>query len=225
MWPPSFSRFWSDRYGAQRGRRAGEHRGSRSHSVQLDPLVDPRPFGSALNLGASSPLAANLGTAAMLGAVLMLLSAIAYVAMSRDRIRAFRALLTRFALGALSFAVLLRIGSWPSTRRGIGAIPGELRPSGELEMDGAADYRPRRDGRGDRLSHVPSAGQTGGNVPLRRRAAHTPRSMTPVTMRMALTHLVGRGLNPPRARNMYQAHPPTARTRSAEPAGDSSGRW
>ena len=78
---------------------------------QLDPIVirDPsdQPF-----VGASSPLAANLGTAAMLGAVLMVFSATAYVAMSRDRMRAFRALLTRFALGALSFAVLLRIGSW-----------------------------------------------------------------------------------------------------------------
>lgn len=79
--------------------------------TQLDPLVvrDPsdRPF-----VGASSPLAANLGTAAMLGALLMLFAGTSYVAMSRDRMRAFRALLTRFALGALSFAVLLRLGSW-----------------------------------------------------------------------------------------------------------------
>ena len=79
--------------------------------TQLDPLVvrnpSDRPF-----VGASSPLAANLGTAAMLGALLMLFSGTSYVAMSRDRMRAFRALLTRFALGALSFAVLLRLGSW-----------------------------------------------------------------------------------------------------------------
>lgn len=79
--------------------------------TQLDPLVvrDPsdRPF-----VGASSPLAANLGTAAMLGALLVLFAGTSYVAMSRDRMRAFRALLTRFALGALSFAVLLRLGSW-----------------------------------------------------------------------------------------------------------------
>lgn len=78
---------------------------------QLDPLVvrDPsdRPY-----VGAYSPLAANLGTAAMLGALLMLFAGTSYVAMSRDRMRAFRALLTRFALGALSFAVLLRLGSW-----------------------------------------------------------------------------------------------------------------
>lgn len=79
--------------------------------AQLDPLVireaSDRPF-----VGASSPLASNLGTAAMLGVVLMLLSGSAYVAMSKDRTRAARSLLTRFALGALSFAVLLRIGSW-----------------------------------------------------------------------------------------------------------------
>jgi hypothetical protein len=79
--------------------------------AQLDPLVirDPadQPF-----VGASSPLAANLGTAVMLGAVLMVFAGTAYIVMSMDRMRAFRALLTRFALGALSFAVLLRIGSW-----------------------------------------------------------------------------------------------------------------
>ncbi|HSK07592.1 MAG TPA: hypothetical protein VK990_08750 [Acidimicrobiia bacterium] len=79
--------------------------------ASLDPLVirepSDRPF-----VGASSPLASNLGTAAMLGLVLMMLAGSAYVAMSRDRMRAVRSLLTRFALGALSFAVLLRIGAW-----------------------------------------------------------------------------------------------------------------
>ena len=79
--------------------------------ARLDPLVirdaSDQPF-----VGASSPLAANLGTAAMLGALLMLFAGTAYIVMSIDRMRAFRALLTRFALGALSFAVLLRLGSW-----------------------------------------------------------------------------------------------------------------
>jgi hypothetical protein len=79
--------------------------------ARLDPLVirepSDRPF-----VGASSPLASNLGTAAMLGLVLMMLAGSAYVAMSIDRMRALRSLLTRFALGALSFAVLLRIGAW-----------------------------------------------------------------------------------------------------------------
>ena len=79
--------------------------------ARLDPLVVRDPNDQPL-VGASSPLAANLGTAAMLGALLMLFAGTAYIAMSLDRMRAFRALLTRFSLGALSFAVLLRLGSW-----------------------------------------------------------------------------------------------------------------
>jgi len=65
---------------------------------QLDPLVirDPadQPF-----VGASSPLAVNLGTAAMLGSLLMLFAGTAYIVMSMDRMRALRTLMTRFALG------------------------------------------------------------------------------------------------------------------------------
>ena len=167
--------------------------------TQLDPLVvrnpSDRPF-----VGASSPLAANLGTAAMLGALLMLFSGTSYVAMSRDRMRAFRALLTRFALGALSFAVLLRLGSWLADPEG-GRAP--FRESfallanskwlvpltiGLVAMAAALIAR-----------DVPSADQTGGSVPLRRRAAHTPRSMIPVTMRVVFTHLRRKGLHPTRA--------------------------
>lgn len=77
----------------------------------LEPLVIRDPSDRPL-VGASSPLASNLGTAAMLGAILMAVAGAAYVAMSRDRMRAVRSLLTRFALGAVSFAVLLRIGAW-----------------------------------------------------------------------------------------------------------------
>jgi hypothetical protein len=79
--------------------------------AQLDPLVIREPADRPF-VGADSPLASNLGIAAMLGLVLMLLSGSAYAAMSPDRRRAVRALFTRFALGALSFAVLLRIGAW-----------------------------------------------------------------------------------------------------------------
>lgn len=79
--------------------------------ARLDPLVIREPSERPL-VGASSPLASNLGTAAMLGLGLMILAGSAYVAMSTDRMRAVRSLLTRFALGALSFAVLLRIGAW-----------------------------------------------------------------------------------------------------------------
>jgi hypothetical protein len=77
----------------------------------LDPLVirDPadRPF-----VGVSSPLASKLGTAALLAVVLMIGSGWAYAAFSPDPMAALRNLLTRFALGALSFAVFLKIGSW-----------------------------------------------------------------------------------------------------------------
>lgn len=78
---------------------------------ELDPLVIREPSDRPL-LGASSPLASTLGTGALLGVVLMLISGSAYVLSSRDRVRALRSLLNRFALGALSFAVLLKIGSW-----------------------------------------------------------------------------------------------------------------
>ena len=176
--------------------------------ARLDPLVirdaTDQPF-----VGASSPLAANLGTAAMLGALLMLFAGTAYIVMSMDRMRAFRALLTRFALGALSFAVLLRIGSWLVDPEG-GRAP--FRESfallanskwmvpltiGLVAMAAAIVFRV-----------FPPAGQTGGRVPLRRRAAHTPRSMTPVPMRMVFTHLVGRGSTRPERRSRNQAHPP-----------------
>ena len=79
--------------------------------TRLDPIVIRDPADQPL-IGAGSPLATSLGTAAILGAILMLLSGSAYVAMSRDRVKAARSLVTRFALGALSFAVILRVGSW-----------------------------------------------------------------------------------------------------------------
>jgi hypothetical protein len=78
---------------------------------RLDPVIIRDPADRPL-IGAASPLATSLGTAAILGAVLMVLSGSAYIVMSRDRVRALRSLVTRFALGALSFAVILRIGSW-----------------------------------------------------------------------------------------------------------------
>jgi hypothetical protein len=79
--------------------------------ADLDPLVIREPFQEPL-IGASSPLASTLGVGALLGMLLMLVAGSAYVLASSDRMRAVRSLLTRFALGALSFAVLLRIGAW-----------------------------------------------------------------------------------------------------------------
>jgi hypothetical protein len=79
--------------------------------ADLDPLVIREPFQEPL-VGAASPLASTLGIGALLGMLLMLVAGWAYVLASPDRMRAVRSLLTRFALGALSFAVLLRIGAW-----------------------------------------------------------------------------------------------------------------
>jgi hypothetical protein len=79
--------------------------------TRLDPITIRDAADQPL-VGAGSPLASGLGTAAILGAILMTISGTAYVVMSRDRVKAARALVTRFALGALSFAVILRIGSW-----------------------------------------------------------------------------------------------------------------
>jgi hypothetical protein len=78
---------------------------------RLDPIAIRDPADRPL-IGAASPLATSLGTAAILGGILMAMSGTAYVMMSPDRVQAFRSLVTRFALGALSFAVILRIGSW-----------------------------------------------------------------------------------------------------------------
>ncbi len=77
----------------------------------LDPLVIREPSAAAI-VGSNSPLATTLGTAVLLGVLLMVVSASAYVSAHRDRHLALRSLLNKFALGALSFAVLLKIGAW-----------------------------------------------------------------------------------------------------------------
>ena len=92
--------------------------------ADLDPLVIRDPAQRPL-VGATSPLATTLGTAALLAVILMLMSGWAYVVASRDRSRALRNLLTRFSLGALSFAVLLKIGAWVMDPQGGRAPVGE----------------------------------------------------------------------------------------------------
>lgn len=77
----------------------------------LDPLVIREPAQAAI-VGSESPLASTLGIAVLLGSLLMLVSGSAYVTAHRDRHLALRSLLNKFALGALSFAVLLKIGAW-----------------------------------------------------------------------------------------------------------------
>lgn len=79
--------------------------------ADLDPIVVRRPQDAPI-VGPDSEVASRLGTAAALGVIAMLISGAAYVAVSLDRRKAFRSLLNRFALGALSFALFLRIGSW-----------------------------------------------------------------------------------------------------------------
>ena len=90
----------------------------------LDPLVIRDPSDRPL-VGVSSPLATTLGTAALLAVMVMLVTGWVYVAVSRDRVRAVRNLFNRFALGALSFAVLLRIGAWIVDPQGGRAPVGE----------------------------------------------------------------------------------------------------
>jgi hypothetical protein len=90
----------------------------------LDPLVI-RDSADRPLVGVSSPLASTLGTAALLAVMVMVVAGWIYVAVSRDRVRAVRNLLNRFALGALSFAVLLRIGAWIVDPQGGRAPVGE----------------------------------------------------------------------------------------------------
>ena len=77
----------------------------------LDPMVirqaDARPY-----VGPSAPIAGRLGTAAVLSVVVMGFAGGASVAASQDRLGETRRLLTRVAVGGLSFGILLKIGSW-----------------------------------------------------------------------------------------------------------------
>ena len=77
----------------------------------LDPLVVRQPATDPY-VGPDSEAASKLGTAVILALAVMLMTTWVYVATSSDRTKALRSLFTRFALGALSFAVFLRIGGW-----------------------------------------------------------------------------------------------------------------
>jgi hypothetical protein len=77
----------------------------------LDPLVIREP-GAAPMVGSASPTARRLGIASVLaGAALVVFGAL-YVLVSGNWVRAMRTLSTRFAVGALTFALLLKLGSW-----------------------------------------------------------------------------------------------------------------
>lgn len=77
----------------------------------LDPLVIRAP-GEGAMVGPSSPTAARLGTAALLAVLAMAGFGFGLIALAEDRVGEVRSLMTRVAVGGLSFAVFLRVGSW-----------------------------------------------------------------------------------------------------------------
>lgn len=77
----------------------------------LDPIV-VRADGVAPVVGSGSPIAGRLGTATVVALLVMVVAGWFAIATSDDRLVAVKGLLTRVSLGALSFAVMLRIGSW-----------------------------------------------------------------------------------------------------------------
>lgn len=85
--------------------------------ARFDPLVIRQPGADPI-VGPSSPTAARLGTAALLALIALVGFGSAYAALSEDRIWAVKNLLTRVAIGGLSFAVFLRVGSWVLDPRG-----------------------------------------------------------------------------------------------------------
>ena len=167
--------------------------------ARLDPLVVRDPTHQPL-VGAISPLAANLGMAACSGRCScfsqeLRTSSCRWIGCERSG-RCSPA----SPSGRFRSLCCCESGLGLSIRRAEGRRSVRVSRSWKLEMDGAPDHRPRRDGCGDRVPRLSPAGQTGGSVPLRIRAAHTPRSMTPVPTRMVFSHLVGRGSTRPEPR-------------------------
>lgn len=79
--------------------------------AQFDPLVI-RPPGSEPAFGPNSTTASRLGTAALLALLALIGLGLAFVSLSEDRVGALRSLMSRVAIGGVSFAVFLRVGSW-----------------------------------------------------------------------------------------------------------------
>lgn len=77
----------------------------------LDPLV-VKAAGEEPYIGPSSPTAGRLGTAAVLALLVMAGTGWVTIALAEDRTAEAKSLLSRVALGALSFAVFLKAGSW-----------------------------------------------------------------------------------------------------------------
>ncbi|MGB7860624.1 MAG: hypothetical protein WBM90_09015, partial [Acidimicrobiia bacterium] len=79
--------------------------------TDLDPLVI-RQDQTAPYVGPESPAASRLGTAGVIALVVMMVSGWIAVGASKEPTVELRRLLTRVALGGLSFGILLRLGSW-----------------------------------------------------------------------------------------------------------------
>ena len=79
--------------------------------ARLDPLVIREP-GEEPMVGPASPVARRLAIAAVLAGVAMVVFGAIYVLVPDNKVRAMRTLSTRFAVGALTFALLLKLGSW-----------------------------------------------------------------------------------------------------------------
>ena len=77
----------------------------------LDPLVIREP-GDEPFVGPVSPVANRLGAASLLAVVGQVIFGAIYVIAAESRVGAMRTLLTRFAVGGLTFAFLLKAGSW-----------------------------------------------------------------------------------------------------------------
>jgi hypothetical protein len=77
----------------------------------LDPLVI-REQGEEPFVGPVSPVASRLGAASLLAIVGQVIVGAIYVIAAGSRVSAMKTLLTRFAVGGLTFALLLKAGSW-----------------------------------------------------------------------------------------------------------------
>ncbi|HUF95712.1 MAG TPA: hypothetical protein VMO52_06485 [Acidimicrobiia bacterium] len=86
----------------------------------LDPLVIREPGEEPL-VGPVSPVASRLGAASLLAIIGQVIFGAVYVIAAESRVRAMRTLLTRFAVGGLTFALLLKAGSWALDPGGGGA--------------------------------------------------------------------------------------------------------
>jgi hypothetical protein len=83
----------------------------------LDPLVIREPGDRPL-VGHGSATVARLGTAALLAVLALTIFGYGFVTLSEDRLGALRELANRVALGGISFAIFLRLGSWVLDPRG-----------------------------------------------------------------------------------------------------------